>query len=68
MKAILEFDLPEDQEQHQAAVDGQKWKSALFELDRQLRAIEKHGSNNLSATEYRDKIREIMYESGLMFE
>lgn len=37
MKAILEFDLPEDEHNLQTAIDGYRWKSIIEEVDRLLR-------------------------------
>ena len=33
MKAILEFNLPEESEEHQIALDGWKWREVLQLLD-----------------------------------
>lgn len=37
MKSILEFNLPEEQEEFETANDGWKYKSVLFDLDNFLR-------------------------------
>jgi len=49
MKAILEFDLPEDHEQFNAATQAQDWVLAMDELDQYLRGLCKHGSTYRSA-------------------
>lgn len=37
MKAALQFDLPEEREEHRAALDGWKWKSVAEQMDNYLR-------------------------------
>lgn len=37
MKAILEFDLPEHQSDHQDALDGYKWHLVCHDMDNWLR-------------------------------
>jgi len=37
MKATLEFDLPEEEEEHQTAFNGAHWKGVCFEIDQYLR-------------------------------
>lgn len=69
MKAILEFNLPEDQHEHQDALRGWEWKWALTEVVDYLRNQIKHTDN--SADEYRafertrERISEILEERGL---
>ena len=43
MKAILEFNLPEDASAHQTALDGWKWKTVLETLDQQWKRREDIG-------------------------
>lgn len=38
MKALLRFDLPEELEEHQTALDGWKWKAAVEEMGEYLRS------------------------------
>ena len=63
-KATLEFDLPQEQEDHQAAVDGWKYKAALNALDQFLRNEIKHGDHGGAAKNtfqiVRDTLRETM--------
>jgi len=75
MKAILEFNLPEDQSDFDLAVNGAKAQSALWEIDQWLRAQYKYMSDaEYSKDKYetfekcRDQLREIMFENGLKFE
>ena len=42
MKAILEFDLPEEKYEFDSAVNGCQWRSLVFDLDEKLRQDIKH--------------------------
>jgi len=75
MKAVLEFNLPEDHIDFELAVNGAKAQSTLWEFDQWLRAQYKY----MPDTEYskdkyetyekcRDQLREIMFENGLKFD
>ena len=47
MKATLEFDLPEDREEHEDALNGTKYKGQLDEVWNQVfRPHRKHGYSN----------------------
>jgi hypothetical protein len=66
-KIILEFDSVEEQSDVRTALDGYKWKNAMWELDQLLRGTTKHGIfNNREATgveqDMADKIREFIRE------
>ena len=77
MKITLEFDGTEEQDDLQTALDGYKWKIAMWELDQRLRKTTKYGASQLpdteSATETemivaeatRESIREILSEWNL---
>lgn len=63
-KAILEFNLPEEEQEHRDALEGTAWKVAMWDLDQTLRNAIKHGcdqceDNKYSAFEY---IRKDLYE------
>ena len=73
-KIILEFDSIEEQDDARMALDGVKWKVAMWELDQLLRSVTKYGSfENREATgaeqdmayKVRDVIRDILNESNL---
>ena len=73
-KIILEFDSVEEQSDARLALDGYKWKIAMWDLDQLLRSTTKYGSfENRAATEaerdmaekLRDAIREILNEYNL---
>ena len=75
MKAILEFNLPEDQHDFELAVNGTKAQVALWEMDQWLRAQYKYMSDDeYSKDKYetfekcREQLREIMFEHGLKFD
>jgi hypothetical protein len=56
MKAKLTFNLPEEQEEFNDAINGNAFKAVIWELDQFLRSQIKHGE--LKADEY-DKVQEI---------
>ena len=73
-KIILEFDSVEEQNDARMALDGIRWKNAMWELDQLLRSAVKYGSfENREATgaeqdmayKIRDAIRDILNESNL---
>jgi hypothetical protein len=79
MKVILEFDGTEEQEDLQTALDGYKWKNAMWDLDQLLRKTTKYQVSILSnspkdlatgpegeiADAIRDAIRRILSEWNL---
>jgi len=78
-KIILEFDSVEEQNEARTALDGWKWKVLVWDLDQKLRSTHKYGQsfdkNEEASSEeadicyrLRDKIRELMSESGLSLE
>jgi len=77
MKLTLEFDGNEERDDLQVALDGYKWKNAMWELDQRLRKTTKYGISQLPDTESatgieqdvaeatRESIREILTEWNL---
>ena len=61
MKAILEFELPEDQSQFDECNEGHKYLAALQELDHYLKKKAKHHDDD-KAQEVRDRLHEILSE------
>jgi hypothetical protein len=67
---ILKFDSLEESEDARVALDGYKWKLAMWDLDQKLRSITKYGASitapNTSATgveqDVADKLREEIRE------
>ncbi len=74
MKAILEFNLPDDQDEYELANKGAKMYSVLWELDQSLRAKTKYAPDDLPEDKYdayqeiREELRELMSESGVSFD
>jgi hypothetical protein len=79
-KIILEFDALEDAQDARTAIDGWKWKSAMWDLDQKLRGTTKYGASLVDpskeatseevdvAHKVRDEIREILTSHGLNLE
>ena len=69
-KIILEFDSVEEGDDARTALDGYKWKLAMWDLDQKLRGVVKYNASlithNESATnteiEVADKLREEIRE------
>jgi hypothetical protein len=68
-KIILEFDSIEEQDEARSALNGSKWKIALWELDNHYRSIYKYSENDNEIEEaerVREKIREILENNELI--
>ena len=61
VRATLEFNLPEEESEHRACLDGGKWNHVLWEIDQILRSTVKHGENQVEC-EYAEKIRHHIVE------
>jgi hypothetical protein len=61
MKAKLEYNLPEDQSQFDAACKAIDLRSAVSDFDNELRDWIKHGHNFKTADEALVKARDILY-------
>ena len=74
MKAILEFNLPDDNQEFELATKGLKFWSVLWELDQSLRTKTKYASDDLPKDKYdayqeiRDELRELMIDNNLNFD
>ena len=70
MKATITFNLPDEAQEFRTAIDGWKWKSALNELNEELRSKVKW-DNNMSEEhreayqQVREKITVILNENNL---
>jgi hypothetical protein len=64
MKAILEFNLPEDKENFDLANNGLNYYSALFEFDQWLRSEYKY-NNKEEMYEVRRKLNKIINENNI---
>ena len=61
MKATLEFNLPEEHDEHLNALHGLSWQMVLFEIDQKLRSTVKYDDSEQDA-DYAQKIRDMIYE------
>jgi hypothetical protein len=67
MKAKLEFNLPEDQEEFNHATNGFKYYMALVEMDQWLRSEYKYNGKE-EMYEVREKLREIILDNNVKIE
>ena len=63
MKAILEFNLPEDQAEHYCAIKGADMLNVLWELKTELRSMLKYGELTSEQYEIVDKIQDFLFSS-----
>ena len=64
MKAKLEFNLPEDEEQFNAASKAMEWALLVWDLDQQCRAWSKYENHNFAdVQETLQGVRRIIYEA-----
>ena len=74
MKATLEFNLPDDQEEFVMANNALNFWRVLYDLDQELRTKTKYASDDLPQDKYdayqeiRDMIHELMNENNVDFE
>ncbi len=67
MKATLEFNLPEDQDDFNHATNGFNYYMALVEMDQWLRSEYKYNGKE-KMWEVREKLREIIFENNVKIE
>ena len=67
MKAILKFNLPEDNQEFELSTKASKMYCTLWELDQWLRSEIKYGGRE-ELDEVRDKLREIMNDNRIDFD
>ena len=58
-KIVLEFDGTEEQDEARTALDGYKWKLAMWDLDQLLRSTTKH---NVSILKHNEEATDLEYE------
>ena len=72
MKAILEFNLPEEQVDFEAAAQGMQWKRVVWDFDQMLRNRLKYGKDCPSTSEALERVRaefrQFIYDKGLVIE
>lgn len=61
--ATLQFTLPEEQSEFDAARQGQAAKSLLWEIDQRCRSILHHGQPSAETARLAEEIREMIRES-----
>lgn len=57
MKAVLEFNLPEDQDDFDTAINGWKYRSIIWDINNFLRSKLKYNELSSEQREVYDKIR-----------
>ena len=62
MNAILQFILPEEQQEFRLAARAAEWHSVVWETDQKLRGYLKYGHTFLSADEAFEEIRKFLHE------
>ena len=62
MKAILEFNLPEDKWEHETAVSAADMRLALCDLDMYCRSLVKYGDLTPDQVEMAQKIRDHLHD------
>ena len=71
MKAILEFNLPEDKEEFDTASKGMDWALVVWDIDQLLRKKLKYGNLLPNTTaeleEIRDTLNEMLADRGLTY-
>jgi|TARA_R110000782_G_scaffold247908_1_gene334759 myo-inositol catabolism protein IolC len=70
MKANLEYNLPEDQEQFNVASKGMEWALLVWDLDQMVRKLVKYHPEEYDTKtldHVREEIHNIMEERGLQF-
>jgi hypothetical protein len=63
MKAIIEFNLPDDQAEHYCAIKGADMLNVLWELKAELRAMLKYGELPDTQYEIVEKIQDFLMSS-----
>ena len=71
MKAVLKFNLPEDQNEFEFAIEGNKWWGVVWDMEQWLRSKTKYASDDMSDDTYkafeecREQLREFIDEYNL---
>jgi hypothetical protein len=63
VKAVLEFNLPEEQHEHRMAIDGWQWRCFVGDIADKLRSALKHDNDLTPETAaYLEKFREELFQ------
>jgi hypothetical protein len=63
VKAVLKFNLPEEQSEHRLALDGWKWRSVVSDIADKLRSALKYDDGLAPETDaYLEKFREELFQ------
>jgi len=71
MKATLEFNIPEENEEFLLAVHGSDWQHVVWQMDQWLRSRTKYAPDDMPEEEYkayekaREELRQIVFNGGL---
>jgi hypothetical protein len=68
MKATLEFQLPEEQEEFDAANQGRDFKLLVWDIDQHLRNLVKHGTPTEAERKMAETLRTMIRESRAVIE
>lgn len=65
MKAILEFNLPDDEAEFKNAVNGENWKHAMWKVDQELRSKTKYAPDTMSHETYKElsEVRDFLHQT-----
>ena len=58
---VLAFNLPEEREEHETAVNAMEYRSVLYELDQYLRSCVKHNIEGPQNADFADRIRQKLW-------
>ena len=74
MKAILEFNLPDDDQEYNLANNSYNFWRVLYELDQELRANTKYAPDDMTDDDYdayqkiRENLHELMRDNNVSFD
>ena len=61
MKVTIEYNLPDDQHEHDCAIQSMQMYHALWDFSQELRSLYKHGDKDLDMVcQIRDRFHEIL--------
>lgn len=63
MKATLEYDLPDEQDEFQNAINGANWRNIVWKVDHFLRSNTKHAPDSVADEELKAyyKVKDELY-------